>query len=134
MFELDAHSRELRKQGVKVKLQDQPFQILQVLLERPGEVVTREELQGRIWAADTFVDFDKGLYNAVKKLRESLSDDPSSPRYIETVPKRGYRFIAPLNRDGLAGPTLVMPVTVDQAAVAPQRHIARKTAAAAVFL
>ena len=134
VFELDAHSRELRKQGVKVKLQDQPFQILQVLLERPGEVVTREELQGRIWAADTFVDFDKGLYNAVKKLRESLSDDPSSPRYIETVPKRGYRFIAPLNRDGLAGPTLVMPVTVDQAAVAPQRHIARKTAAAAVFL
>jgi DNA-binding winged helix-turn-helix (wHTH) protein len=96
VFELNSRSGELRKQGVKVKLQDQPFQILQVLLERPGEIVTREDLQTRIWGADTFVDFEKGLYNAVKKLREALGDDPATPRYVETVPKRGYRFIAPL--------------------------------------
>jgi tetratricopeptide (TPR) repeat protein len=120
VFELDARSGELRKQGVKIKLQDQPFQILQVLLERPGEVVTREDLRTRIWGADTFVDFEKGLYNAVKKLREALGDDPATPRYIETLPKRGYRFIAPLNGDGLAGPTLVMPTPVDQAAPGDQ--------------
>jgi serine/threonine protein kinase/tetratricopeptide (TPR) repeat protein len=97
-FELDAVRGELRKRGVKVKLQDQPFQILQILLEHPGEIVTREELRKRIWPADTFVDFDKGLYNAIKKLREALGDEPSFPRYVETVPKRGYRFIAPLDR------------------------------------
>ena len=98
VFELDAHSGELRKQGVKIKLQEQPFQILLVLLEQAPELVTKEELQKRIWPADTFVDFDKGLYNAIKKLREALGDEAGTPRYVETVPKRGYRFIAPFNR------------------------------------
>lgn len=114
VFELDARSGELRKQGVKVKLQEQPFQVLQVLLEHPQEIVTREVLQQRIWSSDTFVDFDKGLYNAIKKLREALGDDASSPRYIETVPKRGYRFIAQVRRgySEISGdrPVLVMPV------------------------
>src|SRR5438874_852833 len=93
VFEVDLRVGELRKKGIKVKLQDQPFQILQVLLERSGEVVTREELRGRIWPADTFVDFDQGLNNAIKRLRESLSDSPDNPRFIETIPRHGYRFI-----------------------------------------
>src|SRR5207245_9042797 len=93
VFEVDLRVGELRKKGINVKLQDQPFQILQVLLERSGEVVTREELRGRIWPADTFVDFDQGLNNAIKRLRESLSDSPDNPRFIETIPRHGYRFI-----------------------------------------
>jgi TolB-like protein len=94
VFEADVRSGELRKQGVRVRLHQQPFQVLQILLERPGEVISKEELQKRIWPSDTFVDFDHGLYNAIKKLREGLGDDADSPRYIETVPKRGYRFLA----------------------------------------
>src|ERR1700751_4969013 len=97
VFEVDLHAGELRKQGVKIKLQEQPFQILQMLLEHPGEVVTREELQKRIWPADTFVDFEQGLYNAIKRLREALGDSPETPRYVETLPRRGYRFIASVN-------------------------------------
>jgi TolB-like protein/Flp pilus assembly protein TadD len=93
IFEVDLRAGELRKRGVKVKLQDQPFQILQVLLEHSGEVVTREELREKIWPSDTFVDFDQGLNNAIKRLRESLSDSPDNPRFIETIPRRGYRFI-----------------------------------------
>jgi TolB-like protein len=92
-FSADLHSGELRKHDVRVKLQVQPFQILQILLEHAGEVVTREELQKRIWPADTFVDFDHGLNNAIKKLREALADDADRPRFIETLSKRGYRFI-----------------------------------------
>ena len=96
VFEVDLRAGELRKRGVKIKLQDQPFQILQILLERSGEVVTREEIRGRIWPADTFVDFDQGLNNAIKRLRESLGDSPDNPRFIETVPRHGYRFIGNL--------------------------------------
>jgi DNA-binding winged helix-turn-helix (wHTH) protein len=96
VFEVDFDSRELRKQGVKVKLQDQPFQILEILLECPGEVVSREILRQRIWPADTFVDFDHGLYNAIKRLREALGDSADQPRYIATISRRGYRFIAPV--------------------------------------
>jgi TolB-like protein/DNA-binding winged helix-turn-helix (wHTH) protein len=99
-FEVDPISGELRKQGVRVKLQEQPLQILQVLLERPGDVVTREELRQRLWAADTFVDFDHGLYNAIKRLREALGDVADTPRFIETVPKRGYRFIGSVISNG----------------------------------
>ncbi|HET9306148.1 MAG TPA: winged helix-turn-helix domain-containing protein [Candidatus Sulfotelmatobacter sp.] len=98
-FELDIESRELLKRGVKVRLQEQPFQILQVLLEQPGRVVSREELQRRIWPSDTFVDFDRGLYNAIKKLREYLDDSAESPVFIETLSRRGYRFIAEVTRD-----------------------------------
>jgi TolB-like protein/Tfp pilus assembly protein PilF len=92
-FELDFRASELRKQGTKVKLQEQPFQILQVLLQRPGEIVTREELQQKIWPSDTFVDFDHGLYNGIKRLREALGDSTESPRFVETLSRRGYRFV-----------------------------------------
>jgi TolB-like protein len=92
-FELDSAAGELRKQGAKLRLQEQPFQVLHILLECPGRTVTREELQQKIWPSDTFVDFDHGLYNAIKRLREALGDDAEKPRYIETVPRRGYRFI-----------------------------------------
>jgi TolB-like protein/DNA-binding winged helix-turn-helix (wHTH) protein/Tfp pilus assembly protein PilF len=95
-FEVDSVSGELRKHGVRVKLQEQPLQILEFLLEHPGDVVTREELRQRLWPADTFVDFDHGLYNAIKRLREALGDVADTPRFIETVPKRGYRFIGEL--------------------------------------
>src|SRR5205085_11773778 len=96
VFELDVRTGELRKQGVRLKIQNQPLQVLQTLLERPGELVTREELQSRIWAHDTFVDFDQSLNRAVNKVREVLKDDAGAPRFIETVPRRGYRFIAPV--------------------------------------
>ena len=95
-FEADLRSGELRKHGVRLKLQDQPFQVLALLLEHAGDVVTREELRQRLWPADTFVDFDTGLNSAVKKLRDVLADSTDQPRYIETIPRRGYRFIAPL--------------------------------------
>lgn len=121
-FLVDLHSGELRKGGIRIKLQVQPFQILQVLLEHAGEVVTREELQKRIWPADTFVDFDHGLNNAIKKLREALGDDAEKPRFIETLSKRGYRFIAPVEELGNgarvpAGPAA--DVSVDSIAVLP---------------
>jgi cholera toxin transcriptional activator len=96
VFELDLAAGELRKNGTKVRLQDQPFQVLALLLERVGDVVTREELRQKLWPADTFVDFDHSLNTAVNKLRETLGDSASSPRYIETLARRGYRFIAPV--------------------------------------
>jgi len=94
VFEVDMRAGELRKQGVRIKLQEQPFHILTVLLQCPGEVVTREELRSQIWQSDTFVDFDNGLNTSIKKLREALGDSADSPRFIETLPRRGYRFIA----------------------------------------
>ena len=94
VFELDVRAGELRKHGLRVRLQEQPFQVLAILLERSGEVVTREELQKRLWPADTFVDFDHGLNKAINKIREALGDSASSPRFVETVARRGYRFIA----------------------------------------
>jgi TolB-like protein/Tfp pilus assembly protein PilF len=94
LFEIDSRTGELRKNGLRIKLQKQPFQVLQILLEHRGQLVTREELQQRIWPADTFVDFDQGLSNAIKRLREALCDSADTPRFIETVPRRGYRFVA----------------------------------------
>jgi len=96
-FEINLQSGELRKDGMRLRLSGQPFQVLAVLVERAGEVVTREELRSKLWAADTFVDFDHGLNNAVARIREVLDDSSETPRYVETVPRRGYRFIAPLN-------------------------------------
>jgi len=93
VFEADFRAGELRKRGVKIKLQEQPLQILQMLLQHPGEVVTRTELQQKIWPADTFVDFEQGLYNAVKRLRDALKDSADKPRFIETLSRHGYRFI-----------------------------------------
>jgi TolB-like protein/DNA-binding winged helix-turn-helix (wHTH) protein/Tfp pilus assembly protein PilF len=95
-FEINLQSGELRKAGMRLRLSGQPFQVLAVLVERPGEVVTREELHSKLWPADTFVDFDHGLNNAVARIREILSDSSETPRYVETIPRRGYRFIAPL--------------------------------------
>ena len=94
IFEADTRSGELHRKGFKVRLQAQPFQVLALLLERPGEVVTRKELTAGLWPDDTFVDFDRGLNKAVNKLREALRDDAEKPRFIETLPQRGYRFIA----------------------------------------
>src|SRR5438270_10372935 len=91
--ELDLRAGESRKGGIRIRLQEQPLQVLQALLERPGELVTCEELQKRIWPADTFVDFDHGLHAAVNRLRTALSDSAERPRYVETVSRRGYRFI-----------------------------------------
>src|SRR5215469_3320465 len=102
-FEADLRSGELRRHGVRVKLQIQPFQLLCALLERAGELVSREELRRRIWSADTFVDFNQGLNNAVKKLREALGDNAEKPRFIETFARRGYRFIG-----GLHGTTNIL--------------------------
>jgi TolB-like protein/DNA-binding winged helix-turn-helix (wHTH) protein/tetratricopeptide (TPR) repeat protein len=95
-FEIDLQSGELRKNGMRLRLSGQPFQVLAVLIERAGEVVTREELRSKLWPADTFVDFDHGLNNAVARIREVLDDSSDTPRYVETIPRRGYRFIAPL--------------------------------------
>jgi TolB-like protein/Tfp pilus assembly protein PilF len=95
-FELDLRARELRKQGVKIKLQEQPFHILAMLLESPGEVVTREHLRSKLWPADTFVDFDHGLNKAINKLREALDDSADHPHFIETLARRGYKFRADL--------------------------------------
>src|SRR3981081_378991 len=96
VYEFDLRSGELRKHGIRIKLQDQPCQILAILLEHRGEMVTREELQRRLWPSDTFVDFDHSLNTAVMRLREVLSDSSENPRFIETLPRRGYRFVAPV--------------------------------------
>ena len=95
-FEVDLRAGELRKAGVKLKLTGQPFQVLTILLEHPSQVVTREELQKRLWP-DTFVDVDHNLNTAVNKIREALGDSAESPRFVETLPRRGYRFIASVN-------------------------------------
>jgi DNA-binding winged helix-turn-helix (wHTH) protein/Flp pilus assembly protein TadD len=97
VFQVNIAARELRKHGVRIRLPGQPFCILAILLERPGEVVTRDEMRQRLWASDTFVDFEHSLNTAIKKLRRALGDSPDNPRYVETVPRIGYRFIAPLN-------------------------------------
>jgi DNA-binding winged helix-turn-helix (wHTH) protein len=97
VFEVDLSAGELRKTGRRVRLQEQPFQLLALLLERPGELVTRDEVRQKLWAADTFVDFDHSLNTAIKKVREALGDSASSPRFVETIARRGYRFLAPLN-------------------------------------
>ena len=96
VFEVNLRAGELRKQGVRVRLSGQPFQVLAILIENPGEVVTREELQKQLWPADTFVDFDHGLNKAINKLRTALGDSAENPRFVETV-ARGYRFLAEVN-------------------------------------
>lgn len=97
-FEADLRSGELHKNGLRVRLQEQPFQVLAVLLARPGELVKREELRQQVWPQNTFVEFDHALNTAIKKIRIALEDDASAPRYIETIPKRGYRFVAEVRK------------------------------------
>ena len=94
VFQLDTLSGELYKHGIRIKLQDQPCQVLTVLLERVGEVVTREELRQRLWDHDTYVDFDHSLNISINKLRDALGDSAANPRFIETLPRKGYRFLA----------------------------------------
>src|SRR5215831_8441220 len=96
LFEVDLVSGEVLRQGRQVPLQEQPFRVLSLLLERSGQVVTREDLQSRLWPADTYVSFDEGLNTAIRKLRVLFGDSADNPRFIETVPRRGYRFIAPV--------------------------------------
>ena len=96
VFEVDLRAAELRKRGVRIKLQDQPFHILSLLLDNPGEIVTREELRQKLWPAHTFVDFDRSLNKAIAKLRSALGDSAESPRYVETIPRHGYRFLPPV--------------------------------------
>src|SRR5260221_10467348 len=98
-YEVDSRTGELRKNGMRIRCQEQPIQVLVALLERPGELLTREELRQRVWPGDTFVDFDHALNTAVKKIRAALNDEADSPRYLETVPRRGYRFIAPVQTE-----------------------------------
>ncbi len=128
IYEADGGSGELRKSGLRVRLQDQPFQVLLVLLQRPGELVTREELRQRLWPADTFVDFDHGLNTVVNKLREALSDSASNPRFIETMARRGYRFLAPVElveRQGATGLAVLREVGAN--IPAPDRTIQHST-------
>src|SRR5579863_8180378 len=94
VFEADTDSRELRKAGMRLKLQEQPFQVMLLLLERPGEVVTREEIRQKLWPSDTFVDFDHSLNTIINKIREALNDAAANPRFVETLAKRGYRFVS----------------------------------------
>ncbi len=108
-FDLDLKARELRRDGLKIRLQDQPFHVLALLLERPGEVVTREELRARLWAGDTFVDFERGLNNAVRRLREALGDSAEVPRFVDTIPRVGYRFVGPV--EGASGPAAAPPAS-----------------------
>src|SRR3954463_5514677 len=103
VFELDLRAGELRRSGLKVKLQEQPFQLLLQLLEKPGEVVTREELRNRLWPADTFVDFDHSLNAAIRRLRDALGDSAENPTFVETVARRGYRFLAPVSSAPMNG-------------------------------
>jgi len=119
VFELDLSAGELRKNGVKQRLQGQPFQVLTVLLERAGEVVTREELQQKLWPSDTFVDFDHSLNTAINKVREALGDSASSPRFVETLARRGYRFIAPVQTGAPAPNPGISATTAPAATHAP---------------
>ena len=104
VFEVDLAAGELRKNGARIRLQEQPFQVLAALLENAGKVVTRDDLRQKIWLADTFVDFDHSLNTAINKIREALGDSASSPRFVETLARRGYRFIAPVDSAAAATP------------------------------
>ncbi len=121
-YEVDVASGELRKSGVKIRLQEQPFQVLVALLERPGEVVTREELQRRLWPADTFVDFDHSLNTAINKLRDALGDTANNARFIETLARRGYRFIAPVQSGNARVASAPLPAEPPPAEALPRAH------------
>jgi DNA-binding winged helix-turn-helix (wHTH) protein/Tol biopolymer transport system component len=130
-FEADLRSGELRREGVKLKLGEQPFSVLALLLTQPGEMVTREELQKKLWPADTFVDFERGLNKAINRLRRALGDSAAEPRYIETVPKRGYRFIAALER---SPPREDAPAEPRATASSPRRRVLVACAGAAALV
>src|SRR6185436_1941519 len=120
-FEMDCRSGELRKHGLKIRLAEQPFRILVLLLDRGGEIVTREEIRQALWHADTFVDFDAGLSSAVRKLRDALGDSAENPRYVQTLPRRGYRFVAPVAVTETRAGSPAIPVSRETNASAPPR-------------
>jgi len=122
VFEADLAAGELRKNGARIRLQEQPFQVLTALLQNAGQVVTRDELREKIWPADTFVDFDHSLNTAVNKIRESLGDSASSPRFVETLARRGYRFIAPVDSVGAAATVSAARQDTGTRAGAPAPH------------
>ena len=128
-YSVDLRSGELRKFGIRVKMGEQPFQILLMLLERPGEMVTREELRAKLWADDTFVDFDHGLNSAVQRLRDCLSDTAEKPLWVETIPRRGYRFIAPVELQASAplGSNVIPVGTSSSGAAPPGTHAGSRT-------
>ena len=135
-FELDGKSGELRRRGLKVRLPDQSFQILKLLLSRPGEVVSRDDLRRALWTSDTFVDFEVGLNSAVRKLREALDDSADNPRFVETVPRRGYRFVASVFHEPESVP-VAEPVTVPTPSpetFAPSRSRGRQWSLAVLLL
>src|ERR1700745_767648 len=109
VFEADLQTRELHKNGVKVPLQGRPFQVCAILLEHSGELVTREELRQLVWPEDTFVDFDHALNTAITKIRIALGDDADNPRFVETLPRRGYRFIGPVDKPRSQAPSPSAP-------------------------
>jgi TolB-like protein/DNA-binding winged helix-turn-helix (wHTH) protein/Flp pilus assembly protein TadD len=121
-FAVDLQTGELRKHGVKVRLQQKPFQILATLLERPRELVTREELRKRLWPGDTFVDFEQSLATAVKKLRQALGDSPDHPRFIETLPRRGYRFIGIVDAEPRAGRVILAVLPFENSSANPKQE------------
>jgi DNA-binding winged helix-turn-helix (wHTH) protein len=118
LFELDLKAGQLSRNGTKLRLPQQPLQLLAVLLERPGEIVTRDELRQRLWSSDVFVDFDHGLNKSIQKLRDALGDSATSPRYIETIPRVGYRFIAPVS-NGARPIEPEVAIRIDRSAAAP---------------
>ena len=144
VFEVDSAAGELRKNGTRIRLQEQPFQILVYLLDRAGEVVTREELRQKLWPADTFVDFDHSLNTAVNKLREALGDSASSPRYVETLARRGYRFLGPVqpteaqlppqDSPPMAAEKTALPFHRDLEVPLPRRSVTRSLFALVQFM
>src|ERR1700678_2424557 len=124
VFEVDLRTGELRKHGLRVRRQEQPFQVLAMLLQRAGQVVTREELQKKLWPADTFVDFDHGLNKAVSKIRDALGDSAESPRFIETVARRGYRFLGDVTVvDNKQSPSGAVEASIRSLAVLPLENL-----------
>src|ERR1700728_3350452 len=120
LFEIDLDAGELSKSGREVGLQEQPFRVLKLLLQRQGELVTRQELQTQLWPADTYVGFDEGLNTAIRKLRTAFGDSAGNPRFIETLPRRGYRFIAPVTETATANG---VPLSVDLAGIEGQAAV-----------
>ncbi len=129
VFELDVRAGVLSKRGARLAVQGLPLQVLALLLEKPGNVVTRDEIRARLWPADTFVDFDHGLHNAIARLREALSDSATSPRFVETLPRRGYRFIGTVDNGPTNGQVRVPPAgssgNIAASAVGDHKPLAR---------
>src|SRR5712692_8351993 len=124
VFQIDVRAGELHKNGVKLKLQEQPFQVLCLLVEHPGEVVSRDEIRNRLWPADTFVDFDHGLNAAIKRLRDALGESAETPVFVETVARRGYRFIAPV--DGYSPPSAIAAVPERSRSRSEERRVGKE--------